>query len=148
MTTPAVSQQEVSARRGALALALQEPLTAIARLRANRQVAADADSFRNHMKQVLAAADQEARAAGYPVDDVRLALFAVVGLIDESVLNSGQAMFAEWPRHPLQEEVFGGSLAGELVFQYLQQVMGRPDSEDVADVLEVFAQCLLLGFRG
>ena len=137
-----------SSRRGLLALSLQEPFTTIARLRANRQVAADAESFRTRIKQVLAAADQEARQAGYGSDDVRLALFAVIAFLDETVLNSRQPMFADWPRRPLQEEVFGVHMAGELFFQYLQQLLGRPDSEDLADVLEVYELCLLLGFKG
>ena len=137
-----------SSRRGLLALSLQEPFTTIARLRANRQVAADADSFRTRIKQVLAAAEQEARQAGYASDDTRLALFAVIAFLDETVLNSRQAMFADWPRRPLQEEVFGVHMAGELFFQYLQQLLGRADSEDLADVLEVYELCLLLGFKG
>jgi type VI secretion system protein ImpK len=135
-------------RRGLLALALQEPFTTIARLRANRQVAADAESFRTRFKQVLAAAEQEGRHVGYGADDVRLALFAVIAFLDETVLNCGQAMFADWPRRPLQEEVFGVHMAGELFFQYLQQLLGRPDSEDLADVLEVYELCLLLGYKG
>jgi type VI secretion system protein ImpK len=137
-----------STRRGQLALSLQEPFTTIARLRANRQVAADAESFRTRIKQVLAAAEQEARQAGYGADDVRIALFAVIAFLDETVLNSRQPMFADWPRRPLQEEVFGVHMAGELFFQYLQQLLGRPDSEDLADVLEVYELCLLLGFKG
>jgi len=135
-------------RRGLLALSLQEPFTTVARLRANRQVAADADSFRTNIKQVLAAAEQEAQQVGYGSDDIRFALFAVIALLDETVLNSGQAMFAEWPRRPLQEEVFGVHMAGELFFQYLQQLLGRQDSEDLADVLEVYELALLLGYKG
>jgi len=137
-----------ASRRGLLALSLQEPFTTVARLRAGRQVAADADSFRARIKQVLAAAEQEARQAGYGTDDVRLALFAVIAFLDETVLNSGQVMFAEWPRRPLQEEVFGVHMAGELFFQYLHQLLGRQDSEDLADVLEVYELCLLLGYKG
>lgn len=139
---------EAPSRRGLLALTLQEAFTATARLRANRQVAADADSFRTRIKQVLAAAEQEARQAGYAAEDVRFALFAVIAFLDETVLNSAQPMFAEWPRRTLQEEVFGVHMAGELFFQYLQQLLGRQDSEDLADVLEVYELCLLLGFKG
>lgn len=133
---------------GRLALALQEILTATVRLRSGRQVAADAEGFRLHAKQVLAGAEQEARAAGFPTGDVRIALFAAVVFLDESVLNSGQAMFADWPRKPLQDELFGGHLGGEVFFQYLQQQLERDDSAEVADLLEVFQLCLLLGFRG
>ena len=72
-----------SGRRGQLALALQETLTATVRLRANRQVATDANAFRASVKQMLAAADQQARQLGYPADDVRLAIYAAVAFLDE-----------------------------------------------------------------
>jgi type VI secretion system protein ImpK len=137
-----------SPRRGQLALTLQEAFTAVVRLRSNRQVAANVEAFRAQMKHVLAGAEQEARRIGYPGEDVRYALFALIAFIDESVLNSAQPMFADWGRRPLQEEVFGGHTAGELFFQYLQQLLGRQDSEDLADVLEVYQLCLLLGFKG
>ena len=135
-------------RRGQLALALQETLTATVRLRANRQVAADAGAFRASVKHMLATADQQARQLGYPADDVRLAIYAVVAFLDESVLNSGQQMFADWPRQPLQDELFGGHLAGEWFFQHVEQLLARPDSAVLADVLEVHQLVLLLGFRG
>ena len=147
ITQPAGAPQGV-VRRGQLALAFQEAFTTISRLRANRQVASDAESFRAGARQVLAAADQEARQAGYAPEDVRYALFAVIAFLDETVLNSGQPMFAEWPRRPLQEEIFGVHMAGELFFQYLQQLLARQDSDDLADILEVFELCLLLGFKG
>ena len=142
------SNRELPPLRGKLALALQEALTAIARHRAGKQVAADAESFRAQFKQLLRAADDEARAAGYAEADVRLALFAVVVFLDESIMSAPQPMFAQWPRRPLQEEIFGGSVGGEVFFQYLQQLLGRQESEPLADVLEVYQLCLLLGYRG
>jgi len=48
----------------------------------------------------------------------------------------------------LQDELFGGHLGGEVFFQYLQQQLERDDSAEVADLLEVFQLCLLLGFQG
>src|SRR3712207_2923562 len=114
---PAVTHDGASPRRGQLALTLQEAFTAVVRLRSNRQVAANVEAFRAQMKQVLAAAEQEARRIGYAGDDVRYALFALIAFIDESVLNSSQPMFADWGRRPLQEEVFGGHTGGELFFQ-------------------------------
>ena len=97
---------------------------------------------------MLATAEQDARTTGYATEDVRFALFAVIAFLDETVLNCGQAMFAEWSRRTLQEEVFGVHMAGELFFQYLQQLMARQDSADLADVLEVYSLCMLLGFKG
>jgi type VI secretion system protein ImpK len=146
--SPAPRPAAAPSRRGQLALALQEVLTATVRLRANRQVANDADSFRNHIKQLLSGAQREARRLGYSSDDVALVLYAVVAFLDESVLNSSQPMFASWPSRPLQEEIFGGHMGGEIFFQHLRQLLSRQDSEDLADVLEVFHLCLLLGFQG
>ncbi len=135
-------------RHGSLALTLQEVFTAAVRLRANRGGVSDAHSFRTHLKQLLSTADQEARRVGYGGSDVKLAVYAVIVFIDESVLNSQQPMFSEWPAKPLQEEVFGGHTGGELFYDHLQELLRRPDSRDVADVLEVYQLCLLLGFRG
>lgn len=144
-TTP---RADVSVRRGRMALSLQEALTTVARLRADKQVASDAESFRTRIKQVLATAEADARAAGYAAEDIRFALFAVIAFLDETVLNSGQPMFANWSSRTLQEEVFGVHMAGELFFQYLQQLMVKQDSADLADLLEVFSLCMLLGFKG
>ncbi len=147
MSTPAPSVER-SPRRGRLALTLQEALVTVARLRANKQVATDAESFRARIKQVLATAEADARGLGYASEDVRFALFAVIAFLDETVLNSGQPMFAQWPSRTLQEEVFGVHMAGELFFQYLQQLMARQDSADLADILEVYSLSMLLDFKG
>jgi type VI secretion system protein ImpK len=146
--SPESPRGEAAGRRGRLAIALQEPLTTVARLRSNKQVATDAESFRVRIKEVLALAEQDARAQGYNADDVRFALFAVIAFLDETVLNSGQPMFADWVRRTLQQEVFGVHMAGELFFQYLQQLMERQDSSDLADILEAYSLCLLMGFKG
>jgi type VI secretion system protein ImpK len=155
MTSPSITRTSApgapggaDGRRGRLALSVQEPLTTIARLRSNKQVATDSASFRTRITQVLSSAEQSARELGYQTEDVRYALFAVIAFLDETVLNSGQQMFADWPRRTLQQEVFGVHIAGEQFFQYLQQLLERPDSPDLADVLEVFELCLLMGFKG
>src|SRR5215469_9844123 len=131
-----------------LALAFQEVFTAIVRLRHNRQNVTNSEAFRAQMKQALMRADQEGRSGGYKPEDVQQVLFAVVAFLDESVLGSKNTIFADWPRLPLQTEMFGQQIAGEKVFRYLQSTLARPDSAEVCDVLEVYGLCLLLGFRG
>ena len=131
-----------------LALAFQEVFTAIVRLRSNRQQVTNSEAFRGQMKQALQRAEQEARSGGYKTEDVRQVLFAVVAFLDESVLGSRNPVFADWPRLPLQTELFGHQIAGEVVFQELQRTLGRADSAETCDVLEVYGLCLLLGFRG
>lgn len=140
--------QASGSRPGELALALQEAFTVAVRLRANRQVAADAVSFRAHAKTLVASADRDARNRGYSPDTVKLAIYAYIAFLDETVLNSSQPMFSEWARQPLQEEVFGEHMAGENFFHYAGDLLGRQDSEELGDLLEVYQLCLLLGFKG
>jgi len=131
-----------------LALHFQEVLTAIERLRGNRQGVSDANAFRHHSREALKTAGASALAAGYAAEDVKLATYATVAFLDESVLNSHNPVFSDWARKPLQEEMFGTQIAGEVFFQQLQQLLGRNDSADLADLLEVYYLCLVLGFGG
>jgi type VI secretion system protein ImpK len=152
--TPAASDTEAtnlgprSVRRGRLALLTQEILTAATRFRTGRQVANDAEAFRSQVKRLVLSADEEGRRAGYAGADVKYALYAVIAFVDETVLNSGRPAFEAWAMRPLQDDIFGKQVAGEAFFQYLTQLMARDSSEDLADVLEVYLLCLLLGFRG
>jgi type VI secretion system protein ImpK len=101
------------------------------------------------MREAIRNAIQESRnQAGYSADDIKMATLALVGFLDESVLNTRNPIFADWPRKPLQEELFGIHMAGELFFRNLEQLLGRPDSADLADLLEIHYLCLLLGYAG
>jgi len=131
-----------------LAFVFQEVLTVGERLRANRQAVSDSNSFRQQIREALKMADNEGRKRGYTADDIQLSIFAVVAFLDESILNLRNPIFAEWPRQPLQEEMFGHHVAGEIFFQNLQKILGRDDSQETADLLEVYHLCLLLGFAG
>ena len=136
-------------RRGwNLAVAFQEVFTAIVRLRYNRQPVSNAETFRAQMKQALRIAEQESRSGGCTAEDVRQVIFAVVAFLDESALSCRNPAFADWARLPLQAELFGHQLAGEVFFQELQKALARSDSSETADLLEVYYLCLLLGFKG
>jgi type VI secretion system protein ImpK len=135
-------------RVNSLALSFQEVLTAILRVRFQRQQVQDSESFRTQMRHSLQAAMQDARAAGYSNDTVQMAVFATVAYLDESVLNLQNPVFADWARRPLQEELFGGHLAGEAFFRNLQGLLGTQDSAEAADALEVHCLCLQMGYRG
>ena len=147
--TPSTGAPSATVRAENLALHFQEVFTAIERLRSNRQQLSDAESFRYHMREALKTAAQEGRnRGGYSTDDIKMATLAVVGFLDESILNARNPLFADWPRKPLQEELFGTHLAGEVFFQNVEQLLGRNDAADLADVLEVHYLCLLLGYTG
>jgi len=147
---PAAGVLDAASQRRAenLAFVFQEILTVVVRLRSGRQAVSDAESFRAQMREGLRLADQEARRRGYSADDVQFAIFAVVALLDESILTARNPVFANWPRKPLQEELFGHHIAGEIFFQNLERLLGRKDSHELADLLEVYYLSLLLGFAG
>ncbi|HZP03620.1 MAG TPA: DotU family type IV/VI secretion system protein [Terracidiphilus sp.] len=135
-------------RVNSLALCFQEALTAIVRVRFQRQQVQDSESFRAQMRRSLQSAMQEARALGYSSETVQMCVFAVVGFLDESVLNLQSPVFSDWARRPLQEELFGGHLAGEMIFTNLRALLSQQDSAEVADALEVHCLCLEMGYRG
>jgi type VI secretion system protein ImpK len=136
-----------SGRRGRLAIALHEPLEFAARLRAGRDTSNDATVLRRDVLYALRNAERAALKAGYARGDVRSALYAVIVLLDEVVLQA-RPLFDQWARRPLQEELFGENTGGEGFFDTLDQLLDRTDRADVGDVLEVYHLCLLLGFRG
>jgi type VI secretion system protein ImpK len=148
VVAPQAAALSPAAERTNIALIYQEILTAITRLRSNRQAVSDAGSFRNQIKAAVASAEASATHKGYTTEDTRLATFAVVAFLDESILTANNPIFKEWPRMPLQEELFGVHTAGEMYFQCLDRLLARPDSPQTADVLEVYALCLALGYRG
>jgi type VI secretion system protein ImpK len=143
----AVKEQCVE-RRPNLAFCFQELFTAIVRVRFNLQSVPNADAFRANAKDLIRMATQDAAGRGYTNEDVKLAAFAVVAFLDESVLTSKNAVFSTWSRMPLQEELFGEHMAGETFFQYVQLLLSRRDSVETVDVLELYYLCMLLGYRG
>jgi type VI secretion system protein ImpK len=134
--------------QGALSLAFQEPLTVAARIRRNQFQAPDGGEFRRHLRHLLGQADAATRQAGYPPDFAKLATYAVVAVLDESILNSPGPLRGEWVGYPLQQELFGENVAGENFYLQLRDLLARPESRDLGDILELFVLCLLLGFKG
>jgi type VI secretion system protein ImpK len=142
--------QPISTRRlpENLAFVFQEIFTAIVRLRSGRQRVDDANLFRQQIKSALKSAEQDAMSKGYPLDDARLATYAMVAFLDESVQSSQNPAFADWSRELLQQELYSHLVAGEVFFENIDRLIQRPDAHVVADVLEIYALCIMLGFRG
>jgi type VI secretion system protein ImpK len=135
-------------RTANLASLFQEVLTAIVRVRFRIQQVQDAESFRSQIRNSLQPPMQKARSLGYSGDHIQGAVFGVIALLDESVLNLQDPIFVNWAKRPLQEELFGGHLAGETFFKNLRGYLAQQDSPQLADVLELHCLCLLLGYRG
>jgi type VI secretion system protein ImpK len=135
-------------RSNSLSMAFQDVITVILRVRYRTQRVADANAFRDSIRKMIAAAAQETRQLGYSDQTSHMALYAIVGFLDESVLSSQDPTFQAWARRPLQEEMFGGHFAGEYFFRHVAELLNLPESSEVADALELHAICLLLGYRG
>ncbi len=145
--TPSSASPIPAAREG-LALLYQGFFTGIVRIQAGRQPIANADGFRRRMVEALGEINREAIKRGYAKEHTIETDFAIVAFLDEAILNSQDAARNEWAQKPLQDELFGVSVAGELFFARLEKLMTRQDSQELGDMLEVFYLCLLLGFEG
>ena len=132
-----------------LASSYENALTIILRLASlNQQSAANSQDFRTSIRAALKAAMEQAKGLGYSSETNQLAFFAVVSLLDESVLKLQSPAFADWAQRPMQEEMFGHNRAGEVFFDNLRTLLTRQDSQETADCLEVYCLCMLLGFKG
>jgi type VI secretion system protein ImpK len=137
------------ARTQSLASCYENAFTIILRLaRLNAQSAANSQDFRTSIRAALKAAMEQAKTLGYSSESNQLAFFALVSLLDESVLKLQSPAFADWAQRPMQEEMFGHNRAGEVFFDNLRTLLARQDSQETADCLEVYCLSMLLGFKG
>jgi type VI secretion system protein ImpK len=144
MTTP----NSHGSRLDRLALFYEGVLTAIVRVQCGRQALEGVDEFRTGMKQALKNIGEQATKRGYSGENVEQANFAVVAFLDEVVMSSLDKGNALWARKSLQEEMFDQRSAGELFFKRLEALRASRDSAELAEVLEVYYLCLLLGYEG
>jgi type VI secretion system protein ImpK len=112
----------------------------------NSYIPQQAQEFRERVKTFLAGFERGTQKLDSPTEDVYLAKFAFVALIDELAMSPQLNLRDVWERRPLQLELFGEQLAGEKFFDQLEQLRGQGASR--VQVLEVFHMCLLLGFQG
>lgn len=140
---------ESGLRTWSLASCYENALTTILRLTSMQQgAAANSQGFRTSIRAALKSAMEQAKGLGYSSEANQLAFFAVVALLDESVLKMQSAAFADWAQKPMQEEMFGHMRAGEVFFEHLHGLLTKQDSQETADCLEVYCLCMLLGFKG
>ena len=131
-----------------LALLYEGILTVIGRVHTGRQKLRDPEDFRARMKQALAEVASTAARRGYAVEDVQEGTFAVVAFLDEAILTAPDSSAGNWVGKSLGEELFDQRSAGELFFKRLKELRANRDSQELAEVLEVYYLCLLLGYEG
>lgn len=148
ITKPTLEAPRTTANLQRLALLYEGILTVIVRVQSGRQQLQDPEAFRARMKEALSEISQVAARRGYTREDVDEASFAVVAFLDEVILSRQDVGQTQWARKSLQEEMFGQRSAGELFFKRLDELRAQRDSQQLAEVLEVYHTCLLLGYEG
>lgn len=105
------------------------------------------DPFRAKAEGLVSAMEQNARDADVPAPLIEMAKFALVGFLDETILQSNWALRDVWAGNPLQLQYFNEFNAGEEFYTKLESLRNADDPKKL-DVLEVYFLCLALGFKG
>jgi len=104
------------------------------------------DSIRKEIALMAEDIGRQGQRLGCAEEDIKATKYALLALIDETILNSQWAFKDQWADKPLQLEYFGEHMAGERFFDLLKRV--RDKGSKKADLLEVFCIALILGFQG
>src|SRR5579884_3070862 len=135
-------------RQENLALLYQGLFTGIVRIQGGRQQISNAEAFRRRTKEALAEVSREAIKRNYAAEHTMETDFSVVAVLDEVILNSHDPCRNEWAEKPLQQDLFGVATAGDMFFRRVDKLLARNETPEIADMLEVYYLCLLLGFEG
>ena len=128
---------------GALAQAYSEVIAAVFTFRAAQPDELPGyGSFRAQVMGLLA--DARRRVEDERLDPRGYAQYAVVALVDETVMASDWPGADQWRREPLQVHYYDNYLAGEQFFVRLDELRSGADD----DLLEVYFLCLCAGFQG
>jgi type VI secretion system protein ImpK len=106
----------------------------------------DPVSLRKLIMHYLDLFKKNCATAGLTGEAVNEAMYAIVALLDETVLTVPGACRDYWFERPLQLELFGDNIAGEEFYIKLQKLLAQPEKKK--DALEIFYLCLSLGFEG
>jgi type VI secretion system protein ImpK len=129
-----------------LALLYQGILTATVRIQSGRQPIADVTAFRRQMENLLDEIEREGIKVGYRNADLVDAHYVVIAFLNEAIRRSNDPNRDQFV--PLAAKAFPQAVAGEQVFERLKAIRERRDSAELADLLEVFYLCFLLGYEG
>jgi type IV/VI secretion system ImpK/VasF family protein len=103
----------------------------------------DYTALRDRVRALLAKTAAKARGRGFSSAEIDDATFAVAAYVDEMVQLSQWAGRLHWSVNTLAKELFNERAAGNEFFERLHRVRDRS-----RPALEVYYNCLLLGFHG
>jgi type VI secretion system protein ImpK len=123
-----------------------EIFTAVAQIRrADERSYPMPEVLHGRMRSFVDAAMRKAADLGFPQQDVYDIGYVLVGLVDEVVVAKGGELRDFWLPRLLQLQYFNENVAGEGVFDRLQNLLGDPAR---IDVLKIYYLVLLYGFQG
>ncbi|MBD3422142.1 MAG: hypothetical protein GF398_18675 [Chitinivibrionales bacterium] len=79
-------------------------------------------------------------------EDIEAAKYALIALIDETVLSIPGECRDYWLSRPLQLDYFGNNIAGEEFYNKLNTLLMKFEAKK--DIVEIYYICLSLGFEG
>lgn len=105
----------------------------------------DPTTLKRTCHEAFAAMTSRGAELGWREADVHEAVYALVALVDEAIIERGGTLAAQWMREQLQLTFFGQATLGESFFQRLEALRREPDR---AHILFVYWLAMELGFRG
>jgi type VI secretion system protein ImpK len=124
-------------------------LTGVVRIQAGRQRLGDAAAALTRWRGVLKSSLQQQAAKGrYTADEIEDARLAVIVFLDEAIQHSSDPAKEDWRLNTLQFSEYGKTIGGQVFYERLERMERRPDTEGLADLLELYYMCLLLGYEG
>ena len=106
----------------------------------------DPASLRKLISYYLDLFEKNCKAIGITSEAISETKYALVALIDETVLSVPGICRDYWFTRPLQLDLFGDNIAGEEFYNKLQKML--LSIEKNKGVLEIYYICLSLGFEG
>lgn len=128
-----------------LATAAAPLIQLLGRLR-NTATAPDPGDMRERTRRELRAFEKRAKEAGIPIDQTRLASYALCAALDDVVLNTPWGSHGRWRDEPLAVALHKDDQAGAGFFDQLRTL--RTTLPTGKDVVEIMFICLSLGMMG
>jgi len=106
----------------------------------------EVEVLKTRVNEMFERFESSARKFGIDNEKTRLAKFALVAFLDETIISSSWTQKETWLSDPLQIKLFDTFNAGEEFFKFLNELIQRTSANK--EVLEVYYLCLSLGFKG
>jgi len=106
----------------------------------------DTAALRKLILYYLKQFEKNCSVLGIPAETVDSVKYALIAILDETVLSNPSEARNYWITNPMQLEIYGDNIAGEGFYRKLDLMLQNPEAN--RDALEVFYLCLCLGFQG